>query len=409
MTGPTHISDARWCRLVDARALGEPLSVDDEAFLAEHRSDDPAVRAERALVAALDRLGGSSDVLVLDEALLAQTLLAFDADAPARVSTATPRRRRWIAVGTLLAAGVAALWIARGPTPVPVAAVAIDDAIATAPIAVVPVVPSPTAVAPATPPRAAWSVTSGRLVGRDGDDVVAITDGDLVRAPADTCLVGADTTACVSAGSELRLADDALELVAGRAEVRVAPRVSTFVVRVAGQRVEPANATAFVIELEGDASVTMRVDEGRVRVIAADGTSKTLGAGQVHRVSLRATVKGPSAADLVTRARARRHAGDIAGAIASYERLVADFPRAPAARTAMVTLGQLHLDAGRAKLALKWFDRYLASGGALAEDAHYGRIRALRALGRTAAEERAIASFLAAYPAGSYAVRLRSR
>jgi tetratricopeptide (TPR) repeat protein len=151
------------------------------------------------------------------------------------------------------------------------------------------------------------------------------------------------------------------------------------------------------------------VDEGRVRVIAADGTSKTLGVGQVHRVSMRATVKGPSAADLVTRARARRHAGDIAGAIASYERLVEDFPRASAARTAMVTLGQLHLDAGRAKLALKWFDRYLASGGALAEDAHYGRIRALRALGRTAAEERAIASFLAEYPSGSYAERLRAR
>jgi hypothetical protein len=325
------------------------------------------------------------------------------------VSTATPRRRRWIAVGTLLAAGVAALWIARGPTPVPAATVATDDAIASAPIAVVPVVPSPTAVAPATASRAAWSVTSGRMVDRDGDDVVALTDGDLVRAPADSCLVGPDTTACVSAGSEVRLADDALELVAGRAEVRAAPQVSTFVVRVAGQRVEPVDASAFVIELEGNASVTMRVDEGRVRVIAADGTTKTLGPGQVHRVSMRATVKGPSAADLVMRARARRHAGDIAGAIASYERLVADFPRAPAARTAMVTLGQLHLDAGRAKLALKWFDRYLASGGALAEDAHYGRIRALRALGRSAAEERAIASFLAAYPAGSYAARLRSR
>lgn len=404
MTGPTHISDARWCRLLDARALGEPMSGDDEAFLAEHRSDDPVVRAEKALLAALDRLGTDGDVLMLDEALLATTLLAFDADAPARVTTATPRRRRWIAVGTLLAAGLAALWLARPSVPVPAHVIAVDAPIASAPVTIVPPieVASPAA-------RATWSVTSGRVVDRQGADVVSIAEGEIVRASADACLATTDTTTCITAGSELRVADAEIELVSGRADVRVTPRVSTFVVRVAGQRVEPGHTSAFVIELDRDSAVTMRVDEGRVRVTAADGSTRTLAAGQVHRVSMRSTVKGPSAAELVARARARRNVGDLGGAIASYERLVADFPRSAAARTALVTLGQLQLDAGRPKPALKWFDRYLDHGGALAEDAHYGRIRALRALGRTAAEERAIAAFLAAYPTGSYAARLRAR
>jgi hypothetical protein len=75
----------------------------------------------------------------------------------------------------------------------------------------------------------------------------------------------------------------------------------------------------------------------------------------------------------------------------------------------MVTLGQLHLDAGHAKKALKWFDRYLVGGGPLVEDAQFGRIRALSAMGRRSEADRAIAAFLAKWPSGSYAAKLRAR
>src|SRR5204862_7785306 len=77
----------------------------------------------------------------------------------------------------------------------------------------------------------------------------------------------------------------------------------------------------------------------------------------------------------VAQARARRNAGDAKGAIAAYEQLIERHPSSAAARTAMVSLGQLHLDLDAPRPALKWFDRYLARpGGPLAEDAAYGRI-----------------------------------
>jgi hypothetical protein len=55
------------------------------------------------------------------------------------------------------------------------------------------------------------------------------------------------------------------------------------------------------------------------------------------------------------------------------------------------------------------FERYLASGGSLAQEAHYGKIQALRALGRTREAEREAASFLELYPKSAYAATLRKQ
>jgi outer membrane protein assembly factor BamD (BamD/ComL family) len=146
-----------------------------------------------------------------------------------------------------------------------------------------------------------------------------------------------------------------------------------------------------------------------VRVIDDDGTTTELGIGESRTFVERARAElTPS--QWVAQARARRNAGDAKGAIAAYEQLIERHPTSAAARTAMVSLGQLHLDLDEPRPALKWFERYLAKpGGPLAEDAAYGRIRALGALGRTKAEREAVDDFLSSYPASSYAAKLRDR
>ncbi|MCH9680108.1 MAG: tetratricopeptide repeat protein [Deltaproteobacteria bacterium] len=102
--------------------------------------------------------------------------------------------------------------------------------------------------------------------------------------------------------------------------------------------------------------------------------------------------------------------GDRTGAIAAYERLVARFEGTPEAKAARVSLGRLELRRGRAKKALAHFDAYLsASAGALVEEARYGRVRALRKLGRHTQELRSIEAFLADHPGSLYAARLRKR
>jgi hypothetical protein len=55
------------------------------------------------------------------------------------------------------------------------------------------------------------------------------------------------------------------------------------------------------------------------------------------------------------------------------------------------------------------FDRYLAQGGPLEEEASFGRIRALRALGRSSEELVAIEAFLRRFPASPLASALRDR
>ena len=55
------------------------------------------------------------------------------------------------------------------------------------------------------------------------------------------------------------------------------------------------------------------------------------------------------------------------------------------------------------------FDAYLRSGGGLVQEARYGRIRALRKLGRASEERAAIARFIADYPKSVQAASLRAR
>ncbi|MBW2278445.1 MAG: tetratricopeptide repeat protein, partial [Deltaproteobacteria bacterium] len=96
----------------------------------------------------------------------------------------------------------------------------------------------------------------------------------------------------------------------------------------------------------------------------------------------------------------------------AYQELLSQYPGSAQARNSLVSLGDIQLDhMGRPGRALKSFDSYLARTrkGTLAQEAAFGRARALRALGRTAEEIRALQTFLAAFPAAIQAPRSRQR
>jgi len=119
--------------------------------------------------------------------------------------------------------------------------------------------------------------------------------------------------------------------------------------------------------------------------------------------------EGPRAADLLATARERRGRGDTDGAVAAYRELFARHPNAPEARAALVPFGEMQLGKlGDAHGALGSFERYLTLGGPLAEEATFGKIRALRALGRAEEERATTLAFLKAYPDSTLAPSLRA-
>jgi hypothetical protein len=113
----------------------------------------------------------------------------------------------------------------------------------------------------------------------------------------------------------------------------------------------------------------------------------------------------PDPAALLDGARQARARGDIGEAVRLYEELQRRYPASAEARAALVALGQVHPSPAA---ALRAFDTYLdTGGGALAHEALYGRIRALRALGRQAEAAREGEVFLRRFPTSPYATTLR--
>ncbi len=122
---------------------------------------------------------------------------------------------------------------------------------------------------------------------------------------------------------------------------------------------------------------------------------------------------GPTSAPaLMKRAQHRRLARDWQGAIRTYRALIRRHPQAPSAHVARVSIGTIQLDhLGRPAAALRSFDRYLRHrrSGALAQEASFGRLRALRALGRTCAELRGLRDFVKRYPRSLHRARAKQR
>jgi hypothetical protein len=94
----------------------------------------------------------------------------------------------------------------------------------------------------------------------------------------------------------------------------------------------------------------------------------------------------------------------------AYRRLIGEHPASAEAHTARVALGQLELASlSNPAAALAQFSEYLRRGGPLEQEARYGQVRALAALGRAVEERRAIEAFLAKYPKAMQSAALKDR
>lgn len=111
---------------------------------------------------------------------------------------------------------------------------------------------------------------------------------------------------------------------------------------------------------------------------------------------------------LLEQARRLRAEGRYRDALAVYQRLLREHASSSEARVALVSLGELQLSQlGDAKGALRSFDGYLRAGGALSQEASYGRIRALRRLGQVGEARTAAENFVRRYPNSVQASSLR--
>ena len=253
----------------------------------------------------------------------------------------------------------------------------------------------------------------------------------------------------VIAARQLDGPDRVLEVARGRAVVSLAPQPpgTSFSLSSASGKVT-AVGTIFSVEVGADGSTIARVVEGHVRVRSSEsGTTHSLAAGQAFHlgepqptplvdqdrdldlellslsgsterdpphpatVAKAADTRGATAAqpDTLEYARALRAGGDFQRAADVYRRIHAANPQSPSGRAALVSLGELLLSLHDAQGALSTFDSYLAGGGPLAQEAAFGRARALRALNRPADERKAIDRFVAAYPNAPQSRILRAR
>jgi hypothetical protein len=120
----------------------------------------------------------------------------------------------------------------------------------------------------------------------------------------------------------------------------------------------------------------------------------------------------PSAQDLLRRAQEHRLLREWSLAADSLKELIRRYPSGSETSSSFISLGLIQLERlDRPADALGSFERYLlaTAEGPLAQEAAFGRIRSLRALGRRDAERAAIAEFLSRFPDAIQAPRVLER
>ncbi|WP_437913436.1 tetratricopeptide repeat protein [Sorangium sp. So ce302] len=380
--------------ILAAEARGEPVRPEDAELLRRAEQDDPELRGEAPLWAAIGRLGDArGDGRELSDAAMLQQVLARARLGPggarvepraarldprgARVEAAPestarlraaprPMLRRGIAgslagvavAATLLAALAAELFDgpAQAPPPAPSGSETLDPSGARRTV-----LSLPTLSVPEAPPPGAGAPTGGPSPGAGGPSPGAGEPSPGAGAP--------------SPGASAPTGEPPPGASAPAAEPSPGAGAPTG---------EPATASA--------ASAVGARDRAQ----------------QPPRPRAEEPAAGPQA--LLLRAQTQLGQGKSAEANASYRALLAQYPASPEARAALVSLGQIALHQGKAAEALGYFDRYLAgAGGPLAAEARVGRVQSLRRLGRAADERAAIADFLARHGESVHAPRLRAR
>ena len=194
---------------------------------------------------------------------------------------------------------------------------------------------------------------------------------------------------------------DAVDL--GRAPVSIALAVGAHRIEIASET-SPVNEAVELHDGEHLVRSYESVAPAAATAVAADGPSRATPAPE-------ASASRDTAASLLEQARQLRAAGKFKEAVGVYRRLESSYRGSREAITALVSLGDLQLSRLHDPSgALQAFDAYVASGDKLLwREAQYGRIQALRSLGRSTDERRAIEEFLKRYPTGLQKDPLRAR
>jgi len=416
----------RWAELADIDALGEPVPDDGRAFQRAHEATCADCGQEAAIWRATRVPESDADI---EDAEVEKILFLAAADRARRASSSQRWRGALFFLGGAAACAAAVfLWLGAKSVHSPQAQN--QTALGTPLVASASQAPllAPTRAPPELPVEA--------------------------NAEARCSQVVPGATVCLGSGAVLGRRALAgphreLEVARGRAVVSLAPQPtgSSFSLTTASGKVT-AVGTIFSVEVSADGGTIARVVEGKVLVRAtSEDTAHPVHAGQAFRLgereptalldqdrdldlallllagpnerdaspapsSAKPTLRGVDTArprDMLEYARSLRASGDARGAADVYRKIHADNPESPSGRAALVSLGELLLSLGDPRGALSAFDSYLAGSGALLQEAMFGRVRALRALNRTAEEQRAIERFLAAYPEAPQSRVLRAR
>jgi len=419
----------RWAELADLEATGEALPSEGRAFQRAHEATCAECAEEAAVWRALKVQ--AEDAAVTDAEVERLLSLAAVARADRAASVRVWKGALAAACGVLACAAAVWLWLRAPEQPGP-ARSATNEQHA--------VVSAPGAAVPSAPPV---EEASSPLLARD-------------PGPSGCSEVVPGATVCLAPGAALgsRMLTGpqrALEVLQGRVVVALAPQPAGTSFSLTGSKGKvTAVGTIFSVEVSSDGTTIARVMEGKVLVQATGDTeAQPLRAGQglrlgerkptplapserdadlallppavvsermaVARASSSAPIKPPAkgeqppARDMLEYARSLRARGNFRGAADVYRQIHAEAPQSASGRAALVSLGELLLTLQDPQGALSAFDTYLKGGGALTQEASFGRVRALRALNRPSEERRAIEHFVAKYPDAPQSRVLRSR
>jgi TolA-binding protein len=442
----------RWASLLDRETLEGVLSTDEAAFQERHARSCQNCAHELSKWRELRSLGQGSALerdVALEESVLAE-LWQRPVVAPRRGASRLTKLAGLAAVVAVAAASLLFVLSRRDPS-------------------LEPALPPP-ALAHATVGSGSGLVAGSNTTRLPGEPIRA---GSRLQAGDEPLclLIEPAVRACLSPRGELKVADltlsqRRLELIRGRLVTSLdrQPAGSTFSVS-SGITTVTAVGTIFTVEVPGDhGNVVVRVLEGKVEVrshveparvlhareslvfgsqalgsvssqeevgdlallrVEPQPSSAAASAGSpvppVPSAEIPAKSEGPKvsapAAEpldpsaLLREAVEQRAQGRFADAARAYRQLVTQYPSSSEARAALVSLGDLQLSRlGQPEAALRSFDAYLKNGDrGLRQEAEYGRIRALRALGRSQDEAKAIERLLERYPAGVHAESMRAR
>lgn len=275
-------------------------------------------------------------------------------------------------------------------------------------------------------------------------DGAKVAVGEWVEATeTPACLEVGRRRVCGEKGSRLRVVDDGtVELARGRLQVDAGLVVVTPIGEVRstgdglelalddlGQSIVLGDTPAVLVQDGHSIALAPGARAGAAGLVAAPTTAPTppeveptvvIDDDDANETDREPTVARPKPSkptpavveppgEMLSAARELAGRGKLAAAATAYQRLIDAHPGSSEARAALVSLGRVQADRGRHAAALSAFSRYIAGGaGPLGEEAHFGKVQALHALGRAAERDRAVDAMAAAHPRSVYLAKARA-